>query len=461
MPTELPGVQPMLVELRSLEKAPSLDELLGQHLIRSGVENVNPRKLEYMIRSGRLALLFDGFDELELRVGYDNAADYLRVLLGSVSDRAKVVLTSRTQHFLSSQQVRTALGDRVAGLGASRVVVLEDFDREQILAFLTNQYGSDRERAQARFDLLGHIEDLLGLSRNPRMLAFISALDEDRLRAIEAEHGRISAAELYRELVEFWLVGEADRQRHRGGLPSLNDTERLTACTDLALKLWASTAPTIPVHALSATASATLTRLSERGYDTAQAAHTIGSGTLLVRTEDGAFAFVHSSIMEWLVAEAAARELAADGASEILGRGRVSRLMAEFLADLAGRDACAGWATRTLTDGDASAVAKQNAVTLQGRTTADRQDVRPPGARQSLTGVDLRDQDLTGRDLRGADLRGADLRGMRLVDVDLAGADLREADVRKAILCAPFIPTAPRQCESNRSGRSTPESLTA
>ena len=56
-----------------------------------------------MIHSGRIGLLFDGFDELELRVGYDNAADYLQTLLESVTGRAKVVLTSRTQHFRSNR----------------------------------------------------------------------------------------------------------------------------------------------------------------------------------------------------------------------------------------------------------------------------------------------------------------------------------------------------------------------
>ena len=172
-----------------------------------------------MVRSGRLALLFDGFDELELRVGYDNAADYLQTLLSSVTERAKVVLTSRTQHFQSINQVRTALGDRVAAISGSRIAVLEDFASEQIQQFLTNLYDGDAARAQARFDLLGEIEDLLGLARNPRMLAFIAALDSERLRAIQRQRGRISAAELYRELVDFWLVGEADRQRHPGGTP--------------------------------------------------------------------------------------------------------------------------------------------------------------------------------------------------------------------------------------------------
>ena len=83
LPAELPGLLPILVELRGLEKAPTLDELLSQYLVRQGVEDISPAKLRYMIHSGRVGLLFDGFDELELRVGYDNAADYC----GSCSTR--------------------------------------------------------------------------------------------------------------------------------------------------------------------------------------------------------------------------------------------------------------------------------------------------------------------------------------------------------------------------------------
>ncbi|MGH3887777.1 MAG: NACHT domain-containing protein, partial [Pseudonocardiaceae bacterium] len=127
LPQHLPGLLPVLVELRSLEKAPSLDELLAQHLVGQNVESFDVKKLRYMIRRGRLALLFDGFDELELRVGFDNAADYLTTLLREVTDNAKVALTSRTQHFRSTAQIRTALGDQVAALAASRVAVREDF----------------------------------------------------------------------------------------------------------------------------------------------------------------------------------------------------------------------------------------------------------------------------------------------------------------------------------------------
>ncbi|HET8660170.1 MAG TPA: pentapeptide repeat-containing protein, partial [Micromonosporaceae bacterium] len=428
LPGSLPGLLPVLVELRSLEKAPSLDELLGQHLIRQQVDDISPGKLRYMIRSGRLALLLDGFDELELRVGYDNAADYLRTLLESVTDRAKVVLTSRTQHFRSTAQVRTALGERVAALAGSRVVVLEDFTPGQILEFLTKLYAGDTAAARARLALLGEIEDLLGLARNPRMLAFIAKLDEDRLRAVQRREGRISAAELYRELVDFWLVGEADRQRHRHGLRSLDERERLAACVALARRLWAATQLSIPMSDLSAEVSATLTRLAERGYSVEQATQAIGSGSLLVRTEDATFTFVHQSIMEWLVADAAAQALLHSGRCEELGARLMSALMVDFFCDLAGWEPARGWAASVLGDPQASAAAKQNALAVSTRIT-ETGAAAGWGPRPDLAGVDLRGQDLTGRDLQGADLQGADLRGMRLRGVDLTGADLRDADL--------------------------------
>ena len=434
IPAELPGVLPLLVELRGLEKAPLLDELLAQYLVRQGVEDINPAKLRYMVNSGRIALLFDGFDELELRVGYENATDYLRVLLDSVTGRAKVVLTSRTQHFRSTEQVRTALGERVEALTASRVVALEDFSEEQVLQFLTNLYGGDDARARTRFDLLSDIANLLDLAHNPRMLAFVAALDEDRLRAVQSKEGRISAAGLYKEIIDFWLASEAARQRHRRGLSSIDESERLAACTALALRLWTSKSLIIGLNDLSAEVSTTLTGLAERGYSGDQATHSIGSGSLLVRTEDGAFTFVHQSIMEWLVAASAAADLGDPRTAQILTSRQMSRLMADFFADLVDHYAARHWATQTLADPAASQAAKQNALAISDRLGAvggmDQGGILPE--RQNLAGVDLRGQDLTNHDLSRADLSGANLRGMRLRGTDLSGTDLRNADLTGA-----------------------------
>ncbi|MFI9816996.1 trypsin-like peptidase domain-containing protein [Saccharothrix variisporea] len=412
LPTRLRGLTPVLIELRSLEKAPSLDTLLIQHLSRAGVEEISAPKLKYMIDSGRVALLFDGFDELELRVGYDNATDYLRVLLHRVDDRAKVVLTSRTQHFRLTSDVLNVLGEQVTSMASSRVALLEDFTDEQIHDFLTRHYKGDADRARARFDLLGDVRDLLGLSRNPRMLSFIADLDEERLREVERQEGRISAAELYRELVDHWLVKETDRQRHPSGLPSLDERERLDVCTTLALRLWATTASAIRESDLGA-AAATLARLTERGYSHAQAQHAVGSGTLLVHTEDG-FGFVHQSVMEWLVANAAAGRPDTDITNRVM-----SPLMVDFFCDLAGHDTAREWARGV--PADAPEAVKQNASAVLARLG---------GAEQTdLSGMDLRARDLAALDLREAKLSRADLRGQRWTDVVLTGADLTGADL--------------------------------
>ncbi len=430
LPSRLPAMLPVLVELHGLEKAPSLDELLAQHLVRHGMRTVELPKLRYMIERGRLALLFDGFDELALRVSYDHAADYLQTLLAAATGNAKIVLTSRTQHFQSVTQVRTALGDRVATIAGSRIAVIEDFTDAQIRQFLVNHYGGDERAAQARFDLLDQIQDLLGLSHNPRMLSFIADLGEARLREIQQQHGTISAARLYEEIIRFWLRNEAERQQYGAGLPSLDKHERRAACSALALRLWASTAPAIPLADLSAEVQATLTGLAERGYAAEEAAQAVGSGTLLVSPAEGAFTFVHPSVMEWLVADAAAERLRNGEANSVLAARRLSRLMTDFLCDLADQSDLRNWTSSVFSDTAGTEIAKLNALDIVrrlGGQTGPRTRNSTPAARLSLAGTDLRGQDLTDLDLRGADLREADLRGMRLNGIDFEGADLRGA----------------------------------
>jgi hypothetical protein len=134
----------------------------------------------------------------------------------------------------------------------------------------------------------------------------------------------------------------------------LDDQERLAACTALALRLWATTALTIPVAELTAEVSGTLTRLTERGYTLDQAAHTVGSGTLLVRTPEEEFTFVHQSVMEWLVANSAAEKLRSGDVAGALLTRTMSVLMRDFLCDLAGYEVARRWAADVLANPAAS-----------------------------------------------------------------------------------------------------------
>ncbi|MFF3439391.1 pentapeptide repeat-containing protein, partial [Streptosporangium sp. NPDC002721] len=430
----VPPVIPILIQLRDLEKAHTLDELLAAHLTAGGEEVIDHRLMRYLIQEGRVLLLFDGFDELALRVTYEQAAEHLGNLVQAAQGRAKVVLTSRTQYFLSDRHVETALSSRLATMPGRRLIKLHEFDDAQILAFLTRLLGGDEAGAQARLELLCDVRDLLGLSRNPRMLSFISRLDERRLRQIRDQEGAISAAVLYRELLNRWLEFEYDRTQPKGAMPSLSVRDRWTAVRALALELWNTGQETLDLDKLG-TVAETLQNLAELQLTPDQASHMIGSGTLLVRPETGRFKFVHRSVMEWLVAEQIARQLREreQNPPELLVRA-LSELMADFVTELAGKPIVIAWARSSLvTDADATTeTAKENALTLLHRLNAPLQAGNSGRPVIRLAGMNLRGADLTGADLRNADLSGADLREARLDGADLTGADLRDAVLRES-----------------------------
>lgn len=460
LPGELPRTVPMLVELRDLEKSQSIDDLLALHLAKSGQDGVSVRAVRRMLDRGQIVLLFDGFDELAMRVTFDRAADHLAMIASAVSGRAKIVLTSRTQHFASDDQWRTALGDRVHRIAGSRTVRLEGFDEARIRAFLTRLLarrlaadqlsGTDlagqphvgsrapvmdsaavlaaaRRQAELRFDLISNIRDLLGLSENPRMLSFIAELDERELRAARDGDGRINSADLYDLLLWQWLDYEA---RRRWPSPR-SDQERgrrqlFDAVRGLALHLWLSGEDSTDLDGLAASVRQDVADLSATKLGPRQAVFAVGSGSLLVRNEDDRFQFVHRSVLEYLVAVETARRIdstAVDGV--LLGARSMSALVIDFLVTVADGNRLAV-RVRTALSGNAKPFHPQ----VQENLFRIARRLGLPGIGSDLSGQDLRGEDLSVRDLRSANLRGANLAGLRCHDLDLSGADLSGADLR-------------------------------
>ncbi|RKS74428.1 WD40 repeat protein [Actinomadura pelletieri DSM 43383] len=444
IPTELPHVIPILIELRALDKAHSVDGLVAAHLANHGEELIDLKAFHYMLRQGRIVLLFDGFDELVTRMTYDRAADHLDTLLQAAQDKAKIVVASRTQHFKSQAQVLTALGEKVGVLPHRRVLGLEDFAPPQVRSYLVNRYG-DEGTAEARLDLLSGIEELLALTSNPRMLSFIADLPEDRLRAVARARRAVSPADLYHEILSAWLSYEADRVGGAGGPSGLKVDDMWRAVGTLALRLWEGNEQFLRLAELADVAD-TLTGLAGGRLSPHQVTHAVGAGSLLVRTDEGLFGFIHTSVMEWLVARHIADEFADDPAPAALARRALTQLAVDFLCDLADTRACQEWAAGVLADPDADDIARANAirVTTRLRTPAhtDLRGARLQGEDLSyrdlqevdLTGADLTDAQLVGANLSRAVLRDASLAGARLDEATLTGADLRGADLSRARL---------------------------
>ncbi|MFF7973533.1 TIR domain-containing protein [Streptomyces sp. NPDC007905] len=451
IPAELPHLVPLLVELHALDRAYSFEGLVAAHLAAHGVDNIDLRAFRYMLQQGRIVLLFDGFDELVNQVTYDRAAERLQVLLDSAVDSAKIVVSSRTQHFRSQGQVLTALGERVGLLPHRRVLAVQEFTPRQIRAYLVNRYDGDEQAADRRLRLLDAIPDLLALCRNPRLLGFVADLDDDQLRAVAGAGRALSPAGLYQEVLTAWLRFE--EQRAGGGtgrVPGLSLDQLWHAVTALALRLWESGQDALRLDELTDVAE-TLTGLAGTRLSVPQTAHAIGSGSLLVRSEDGLFRFIHGSVVEWLVARECAQRLTA-GDAALLTRRQLSQLAVEFLCDLADHRVCQAWAERQLggeepdNSSGGEEVARANAVKILTRLRVPAHtDLRGAAlagedlSYRDFSGVDLTRADLTdarlvGANLSGAVLRHARLTGARLDGADLTGADLRGADLRRARL---------------------------
>jgi len=420
IPVRLPHLIPILIELRALDKAHRVDGLVAAHLANHGEELIDLKAFRYMLRQGRIVLLFDGFDELVTRVTYERAADHLETLLQAAEDKAKIVVASRTQHFRSDAQVLTALGERVGLVPHRRVLRIEDFTQAQIRRYLVNRYGGDEAAGDERLRLISGIEDLLGLSQNPRMLSFIADLDEERLHAVARAGRTISAADLYGEILRSWLGFEERRTQGVRGAPAGLKLEDLwSAVTTLAMRLWEAGESFLSLAELTSEVASSLTGLAGGRLSPQHTAQAVGAGSLLVRTEEGMFGFIHSSVAEWLVANEIARQLTAGTADPApLRRRPLSQLTVDFICDLADSQACQRWAEQVLTVADADDVTRSNALKVTTR-------LRTP-ASSDLRGASLQGEDLSYRDLRDVDFTGADLTDARLVGAYLAGAILRD-----------------------------------
>ena len=433
---------PVLVTMRELTKGVTLEQLLAQHM--TGDDSYHHASFRYLLRQGRIVLLFDGFDELVARTDYERVTEHFATLREAADGAAKVVVTSRHQHFATDRDTHTALGGEARSLPGSRTMRLRRLDIVQQHRLVADQLD-DEAAAEQFLNQLRDVHGLLDLALNPRMLSFmvrwyregLLSWTEDAARSGE----RITAGRLYERLLTTWLEHERKRQETRGGPRVLSVEQRMHALTELALLLWADPDRRVRAADLGEFAEQVLDLPALR-MRAGEAAHALGSSTVLVRRPDDSFGFIHQSVSEWLVARWAGEDL-----EERLADRLLTPLMADFLCDLVGEDTAVDWGRRaTAAEEGFSSEAKANAALVLQRRNAATRGVSYRG--QSLRDRDLSALDLSHADLRGADLSGsvlpramraANLVGARLVGaladgVDLSGANLRRADLTRSRL---------------------------
>jgi hypothetical protein len=446
-----PVVTPLLVSLRQLLRAtPSLDGILAAHLAENDCGGQDPNAVDHLIRSGRIALLFDGYDEFANKVTFSAAERQLRVLLESVTGETKIVVTSRTSHFAHRDNVSKAIqltprGTMVRDKPAAHLLELEPFDPDQVLAFLRRWYGAEAPAVE-RLQRMKDIPDLTKLAATPRFLSAIAALPDQDLDAAEGPDGHASAFQLYTRLVKGWLTGEVRRRRDHStasdGTEQLDDNESdqledlLNLMEELAVSLWRRGASALSAAELEQEIAEHLGELAA-AESTRERAQQIGSGSLLV-AEDGRFGFVHPSVGEWLIARRLTSLIHAArrrNQVHLLAEQRFTELVPTFLLGALGRTGLCQWLNQMEHEPqvEASAMARENLATLHTST----------GGRHHKPGISYADRDLTAQRFSG-NLQGADFSRATLNQAVFAGVDLRWADFTDASLRqSRFEPTRP------------------
>ena len=405
------GPAPLLVEMRDLGEIESLDQLVARHLGQQQTEAL--AAFREQLAAGQLVLLLDGLDELVPWVSHRRAAVLLDLILEGARGQAKILVTSRGQ-FLKTNE----LTEKLDAPPERRVVTLLPFETAQIHAVIAP--GPEGPTAEGGIMLLETFPDLFELAQNPRMLAYLCAFPV----VTQALAGQSLVTEAYRALIEGWLAEEQARLT----APLLTPGQLREAVTRVALLVWRTGGDGLSVEALT-TVVAELGVSPERPSDLAQARQQLATRSVLVCDERDRCSFLHRSVLEWLVAEAAAKKLAAGLPPIGLDAGEMSDLMADFMIALAGTAAVKTWAEQSLGN-TAGEVLRKNTLRALARLGCVPNDV-------DLRGLNLRAQDLSGRDVLSVDLREVDLSEARFVGARLSGvslwrAQLVRADLRRA-----------------------------
>ncbi|MDQ1351929.1 MAG: Restriction endonuclease [Acidobacteriota bacterium] len=110
------GRIPVLINLKDVSKALSLENIIYEHFSRTANMNVAPEAFLHLLKEGKILLIFDGFDEM---VTQSNAALTMKNFLElnrAYGGKGKILLTCRTHYFKDRVETEDTLKAKKKGM---------------------------------------------------------------------------------------------------------------------------------------------------------------------------------------------------------------------------------------------------------------------------------------------------------------------------------------------------------
>lgn len=411
---------PILFNLREFTKTLKMESLVTSFLDdECDVQNPKFKLFQAMNDAGIFLLIFDGFDEMAVRVD----ADTLEINLHEIeklaaSSNSKVIITSRVEYFISGAEEKMSLRPKDE-LFATRQTEYESlkivpWSDEQVDSFLKKRVPLIKEAEESweyYRDRIKNIEGLSDLSRRPVLLDMIVKT----LPQLIASGESINRPNMY----EAYLKGEIKRQsilKRRKFL--LTEDSRMSLLQNLALDFYVGEIPAItftdglkhvekiinpPKNELEAYTRDFLTC------------------SFLIRKGDE-YQFSHRSIMEYLIAKGLLKEIETN-APNSFKRQRLEPVVAGFIIEL-NPNVGTLWtwieSTKSEVNEDLNYLGG-NSATLIGMLDQN-----------AFAGKDLSRAVLIGAKFISVDLRGTNLSGSIMKNVNLTNAQFFRKDLESA-----------------------------
>ncbi|HEX3126599.1 MAG TPA: HEAT repeat domain-containing protein [Thermoanaerobaculia bacterium] len=210
------GRVPVFIDLREYTQALSLKQIILDLLDNHGIRAASYAAFEYVLREGQVLLILDGFDEMASRGNYRITLRNFRELNRSALGRAKIILSCRSHYFTDLREVQRFLGRttlatiaempvsytdlyrEIAGRPNFLISYLQEFEPDQVRAYLEHRCGGQAERVSG---FIANTYNLEELSRRPVLLDMI-VTSADRLGQ---QTQPVTPAILYRIYTDIWL----------------------------------------------------------------------------------------------------------------------------------------------------------------------------------------------------------------------------------------------------------------
>ena len=431
---------PILITLRDYVKQIDVKSLIRKLLDEQGVMlSGGTEAFDKLNKRGKLLFIFDGFDEMALKVDYQTIVDYFWELSKVIVPESKAILTCRTGYFRYATEAEKIMrGEElerttiVIQPPKFEVIYLESFNDEQI-----RQVVSLR-RDDITASLILRSPDLRGLAKHPVLIEMLL----EALPEIETD-GQTNKSDIYRIAVNRWLDRDILNKR-----TFLDKFDKLFFMTELAWHMLSSGELRIHYKELPSHINDYfgLEKPDEKDhYD-----YDIRAKSFLRRDAFGYYEFAHKGLTEYLVALKFARDLNLVPSSnfnklagkrkrrsttrftsitETFGYTKVQPEVTQFLIGMI-EDVNPLWkivkSTRNKSFADASYTGG-NAATLLSNCG------------ESFVGVNLENAVLVGADLSNSNLSEANLSAADLREVNLSGCILENTNLQAANLMGVVI----------------------